>query len=721
MQNVKAIYQRDLRAMRSSPFVIITFLALCILPSLYTLINVRAIWNPYDTSEIKNIPVAVVNKDKGATLAGKKLNVGQTVVNTLKNDHQLNWKFASAKTAATKLRSGQYYAEIVIPKNFSKSLSSIAGSHAHKAKLVYRANSRDSPMGGKITETAAKTLVNQVQTNFLETVNTTIFSKLNLLGDKAQSQKAEILELKDWIITLSNSMDLATGALSEINQTSTNMAAILTGLKPVMTASQNVDVLQTTNTETISSLHSVQKTINKAFTSLNTNLTSANSSASRLNNTLKQLNSEVGSSGRSTVNTTLNRAISQVDLLKGQVSPLQSFLKSVNSQSKLQGLTGLNNTLGNAVTLLNSVKTQLKSLKSTLSTTGKLTSSDISSTLTSTQQITSNLNSALSQYNTSVKGHLDSISSNLISAVTKSQTILSELQQAKGINQDYLDNAIKGNKLIASSTADLDTKLTSYQDDIKTIANQLKLTNDSDIVSIITVLQNNPKTMGNTLVSLFNVKDESIYKVSSFGSAFLPTYLTLSIWVGCTMLVMVLHTTIPRENRRFRNMTVHEEYFGKMLTFGTISLIQTTIIIFSAVLLLHVQVESLFIMLLFGFLTSILFTTIVFTLASTFGNLGKAGVIFLVALQLAGSGALYPIQLNPLFYRIVYRFFPFAYSVGGFREAVGGPNMETVFTDAFALLLMIIVTLLLGYFLKARLQRFTRRILSDFSKTGLGQ
>ncbi|ANZ64997.1 hypothetical protein AYR62_13525 [Secundilactobacillus paracollinoides] len=377
MSNVKAIYQRDLRALFSSPFVIITFLALCILPSLYTLINVRAIWNPYDTSEIKNIPVAVVNKDQGATLAGQKLNVGQTVVKTLKNDHQLNWKFASAKTATTKLRSGQYYAEIVIPKNFSKSLSSIAGSHAHKAKLVYRANSRDSPMGGKITETAAKTLVNQVQTTFLETVNTTIFSKLNILGNKAQSQSAEILELKDWIITMSNSMSLATGALSEISQTSTNMASILTGLKPVMTASQNVDVLQTTNTETISSLRSVQKTINKAFTSLNTNLSSANAGASRLNHTLNQLNSEVSSGSRSTVSTTLNRAISQVDLLKGQITPLQSFLKSVNGQAKLQGLTGLNNTLGNAVSLLNATKTQLKSLKSTLNTTGKLTSGDI--------------------------------------------------------------------------------------------------------------------------------------------------------------------------------------------------------------------------------------------------------------------------------------------------------------------------------------------------------
>lgn len=76
MENVKLIYQRDFKAIISSPLVIIVFLALCILPSLYTLINVRAMWNPYDTSEIKNIPVAVVNHDQGATLAGTKLNVG---------------------------------------------------------------------------------------------------------------------------------------------------------------------------------------------------------------------------------------------------------------------------------------------------------------------------------------------------------------------------------------------------------------------------------------------------------------------------------------------------------------------------------------------------------------------------------------------------------------------------------------------------------------------
>lgn len=721
MENIKAIYQRDLKAMFTSPLVIVMILALCILPSLYTLINVRAMWNPYDVSEIKNIPVAVVNHDTGASIAGKNLNVGKTVVKTLKEKPGLDWQFTSAKKADARVKEGKYYAEIIIPSNFSQSLASIASDNPHRAKLIYKANSRDAPMGGKITETAAKTLVSQVQTNFLETVNTTLFSKLNVLGDKAKSQQGQILALKDWIISLSDSMDLATGALGEINHTSTNMQAILTGLKPVMSASQNVDVLQQSNSATMASLHSVQGSVNKAFSSLNTNLNSATASANRLNSIVKQLNRSASSTNKSAVNDMLNRAISQVDLLKGQVTPLQSFLKSINGQSHLAAISGLNDNLGNVVSLLNTEKSQLRSLKGTLDRQGRLTSGDIASAANNTHRITVGMNSALSQYNSSVKTHLDGISGSLISAVSKSQSILSELRQAKGINEDYLNNAIQGNQLISQSSSNLESKLTSYQDDIQNIANQLKLTSNNDIVSVITVLQNNPKTMGNTLVSLFNVKNQSIYRVGTFGAAFLPTYVCLSIWIGCTMLVMILHTTIPREQRRFHNMTVHEEFCGKFLTFLTLSLIQTMIIIFSSILFLRVQVESVFIMVLFGVLSSLLFTAIIYGLAATFGNLGKAIVIFLVALQLAGSGALYPVQLDPAFYRVAYRLAPFAYSVGGFREAVGGPNMQTVFIDAIVLIMMFIVTFMLGYFLKIKAQDFTKRILSDFSRTGIGQ
>ncbi len=96
--------------------------------------------------------------------------------------------------------------------------------------------------------------------------------------------------------------------------------------------------------------------------------------------------------------------------------------------------------------------------------------------------------------------------------------------------------------------------------------------------------------MGNALAEPFNVKDENIYPVSTFGSAFSPTYMALSIWVGCAMLVAVLHTSVPKYHK-FKNLKPREEYIGKMLLFNTLSMIQTVIIILTTVFILHVHVE----------------------------------------------------------------------------------------------------------------------------------
>lgn len=721
MSTIRAIYLRDLKAMFSFRFTIVTILALVVLPSLYTLINVRALWNPYDTTEIKNIPVAVVNQDQGATLQGKQLAVGDQMISTLKKDKQLDWQFTSAKTASERLKSGKYYAEIIIPKDFSKHLASITSDNPKKAKIIYKSNARDSPMGGKITETAANTLVNQVQQTFLKQVNREIFSVLNLVGNKAGSQQAEILALKDWIVTLGDSMNLATNVLGDVSSASTNMATVLTGLKPVISASQNIDVLQQSNAAMITSLSSVQGTVNKAFSSLNTNLKAADASGKQLNSLVSQLNRTTSSTTKGQVNSQINRAIQQVDLLKNQLTPLETFLKSLNQQAHLSAITSLTTTLSGTKQLLTTEKSQLNQLKRTVTAAGNTSAADRASALRTARQINGNLTSALTQYNTNVQGHLSGISSSLISATQKSQSILKQLKDAKGIDEDYLDNAIQSNKLIASTSGDLETKLLAYQSDVKKMSDQLKLTDDNDIVSIITVLQNNPNMMGNTLVKLFNVKDESIYRVKTFGEAFLPSYVTISIWVGCTMLIMVLHTTIPRDERRFRNATPHQEYLGKMLTFGTLSLVQTAIIIFSSVLLLHAHVENFFVMLVFGVLTSLTFTSIVYTSASLFGNLGKAFAVILVAMQLAGSGAMYPVQLNPWIFRVFQPLFPFTYAIGGFREAVGGPNPETVFIDMFILSLMTGGMILLGYLLKNPMEKHTQRLLSDFRKTGIGQ
>ncbi|HBC96226.1 MAG TPA: YhgE/Pip domain-containing protein, partial [Clostridium sp.] len=170
----------------------------------------------------------------------------------------------------------------------------------------------------------------------------------------------------------------------------------------------------------------------------------------------------------------------------------------------------------------------------------------------------------------------------------------------------------------------------------------------------------------------FNIKEENIYTVPNFGSAFAPTYMTISVWVGCTMLAAMLKTTVA-EFEGSENLSLREKYFGKMLFFVSISIIQSLIIVFTTKFILHVYTENFFLMIMVGLFSSIAFSTMVYSMVSIFENIGKAMAVLLIVVQLTGSGALYPIQLNPLLFRIFQPLFPFTYSLSGFRESIGGP------------------------------------------------
>ncbi len=118
---------------------------------------------------------------------------------------------------------------------------------------------------------------------------------------------------------------------------------------------------------------------------------------------------------------------------------------------------------------------------------------------------------------------------------------------------------------------------------------------------------------------------------------------------------------------------------------------------------------------------SAVFTIIVFTLMSVFGNLGKALAIILMVLQLAGSGGSYPIQVDPLFFRIIQPTFPFTYAISGYREAIAGPLVSTVILDFAILTIMGLVFILLGYLLKGPLNPRVRKFEDMFEESGIAE
>ncbi|WP_268913371.1 YhgE/Pip domain-containing protein [Lentilactobacillus sp. SPB1-3] len=718
IKNIRSIYLRDLKAIFKHKAALLTITALCVLPSLYTLVNVGAIWNPYSTKETGQIPVAVVNQDAGSTLNNQKLNFGSQVIKTLKSNNKVGWRFVDKNTAEHRLKQGKYYAEIIIPKDFSSKLASVTTGNPQRAKVVLKTNTKNSPMGVKITETAAQTLVTEIKNKFVYQINETVFSYLNKAGNKLGNQQANILQLKDLIISLDDGMDLATNSLSTIGDTATGMAAALSELKAFNTATQGNNTLQTIADINGSGLQSARSSLNSAADNVKDNINQVTTRQSRLNRLYSQLSRAIDQNNRSRVASLSQSAKSEIDILKTQTKILAAFLNALGSNNPQ--INSLSRQLNNANSHLNSEEAAIRSLESSVGGSNNAVQSAINRAIRTNQKVNSDLNANLNTSINSATGSIDSAVASMIHSSQQASTILGSFNRVKQLNNEALDNAISGNKLIANSANKLYKQLLTNRGMINKISSQLKLTSDGDIAKILSILQSNPKLMAGNLTSLFNVKTESIYRVASFGEAFAPSYMAISVWVGCTMLISVLKTTIPRKGR-FKTFTRHEEYFGKMFLFWTLSLVQTFIIITSSLFILHIHVANMFMMYIVGAFVSITFSTMIYTASSLLGNLGTALMVMMIALQLAGSGAMYPVQLNPLFFRIIQPLFPFTYGVGAFREVIGGINISSLTVDFFFLTVMSGIAILIGSILKIRIVKISDNLHQAFKDTGIGE
>src|SRR5699024_2861980 len=100
-------------------------------------------------------------------------------------------------------------------------------------------------------------------------------------------------------------------------------------------------------------------------------------------------------------------------------------------------------------------------------------------------------------------------------------------------------------------------------------------------------------------------------------------------------------------------------------------------------------------------------------IVSILGDVGKAGVIVLLVLQIAGSGGTYPVVLLPPFFQKINPFLPFTYAVDLMREAVGGIIWSKVLTGGLFLGGVALPFLLIGLFLKKPLNKILNKLMAS--------
>ncbi|HFU6610450.1 YhgE/Pip domain-containing protein [Bacillus cereus group sp. TH43LC] len=200
MKQIWRIYKTDLRNVAKHWAAIVIVVGLMILPSLYAWFNIKASWDPYGNT--KDVPIAVSNQDAGSNLRGKDINIGDEIVDSLKKNKNLGWKFVDEKQAIYGVERGDYYASITIPKDFSEKIATVLDENPQKPELDYYVNEKVNAIAPKITAKGASGITEEISKNFVKTANGEIFKIFNDLGIDLETNLPSIEKVKDLVFKL---------------------------------------------------------------------------------------------------------------------------------------------------------------------------------------------------------------------------------------------------------------------------------------------------------------------------------------------------------------------------------------------------------------------------------------------------------------------------------------------------------------------------------------
>lgn len=204
MKSIFRIYATDWRNIFKVPIALFLIVGLMMLPSLYAWFNLKASWDPYgDTS---GIAIAVTNEDEGTVINNKEIqteiHIGDEVVQNLKANKKLGWKFVSREEAERGVNHGDYYASLLIPKDFSAKLATIIEENPQSPEIRYSVNEKINAIAPKITATGATSIVGEVNKNFVKTVSEAMFTEFNKAGLELEKELPTIRHIENRILEL---------------------------------------------------------------------------------------------------------------------------------------------------------------------------------------------------------------------------------------------------------------------------------------------------------------------------------------------------------------------------------------------------------------------------------------------------------------------------------------------------------------------------------------
>ena len=707
MKNIIEIFRKDIKEVFRKTNTWIIIVGLIFLPSMYAWPNILSSWDPY--GHTNNIKVAVTSEDDGATVDGKELNLGKSLVEGLKNNKNLDWQFVSNKQEAEDgVRIGNYYASIVVPKNFSQDMTSVSRTEPQRATIEYTVNEKINAISPKITNSGASAIANNISKNFVETANGIIFEKLHEAGIKFEENLPSIEKAKEEIFKLNDNFSTYESTLSELIGKVEYGYNILNNVQNTLPEIDRV----ATNSIMIAdkagiTINNIQGFNERLLPIINNHLNVVEEVSKEANVIAKELQkkpdkTEEIKARQKALDNRLQASIERLQLVKNIFEYFNKLSNERLFNNQLERVT----TLSNDITTIKEVNNNIYNKMDHYDEIADTVKEEFVNKSARINEVSSNMNSKLnvevapliSQVLSKAEVNIDKVSGIIAGA----QGDLPAVERKLSETEVKISNAY--GKLLS-----LQAQMPSAKSKIQKLTDEIKKADSGiDKNQLFNLLKVDYKQQAEFFANPVKLQENKLYHIENYGSAMTPFYTVLSIWVGSLLMSSLLTTKVEDEGKKYKP---YQKYFGRGLLFVIISLFQTLIITLGDMYVLGTQATSPYRFVIYALLISLLFSSIIYTIVCILGNVGKAVCIVLLVLQLGSSGGTFPIQMTSEFFQALYPKVPFTYSIGLLREAVGGVYIPAVERDIKILFIYLIVVLVGGAILvslKARSVRLSR-------------
>ena len=686
MRNIWTVFKTDIRTLSKCFFACVVVVAIALLPSLYAWLNIYSNWDPYGNTG--GISIAVASLDEGYTDEdGTYENKGDDVVADLREATSINWVIVDTEEEAKGgVESGDYYAAVVIDKQFSRNMFRMLTDWTGKPAITYYENAKKNAVATKITDTAVETLKRSISENYLEVVIGGIMEQSNLLAadltadDPEAAVKGVLYQAQDLLHACGRMMDaFETAGGSGVSESSA--AALEAAVANINKNLPDGAQLQQTAAE-------IQMQLNTAL--------------ARVERALDRLNSAIENAPDQ--KETQQKLLDAADTMDKTADALETWAAGLEASGTEAGKTQAEAARQTAAECRKTAK-QLRALAE---------SPDSADLLADCDALVKSIRTMVDKIPVTSKAlqkELDTVAGQVADTMEGMAALAGDAKVMKTALAETADAVGDTMALLRPATEKLLTSLESTIDDLE------GLTTDEYMDTLVDILGGDPAVYGQYFPEMVQTSVNAVYPIANYGSAMTPFYTVLAIWVGGVILSSLIK--IHARTEGLIDPKPAELYFGRYLFFFVLSQIQAAVIVTGDLYILKVQCLHPGMLYLTGALTAFTFSLLIYSLALSFGDVGKAIVVVIMVMQIAGSSGTFPIELLPAIYQKIYRFFPFPYAIDAMRECICGMYGNYYWQQIGFLLLFAAAALLIGLLVRRPFMGLNRFMEEKLEETEL--